>query len=121
MAKGFSFETFGTTLSPMVSRTTLYNWAEQYPDFLDAKNQAYDCRLQWLEVERNKIITGESKGNPAPLIFTFKCVEQKLYFDKTIQEVQQKQSIDDVDTSKLSDDELSQLDALISKCKKPNS
>ena len=46
MAKGFSFESFAGLIE--VQGQTIYNWLESEPDFLEAKNAAFDkSRLFW--------------------------------------------------------------------------
>lgn len=129
MSNGDSFETFGVYLRKMrhtpreekpICRKTLYNWADQFPEFLHAKNFAFDCRLHSDEQSAKGLISGELKGNASVLIHKMKCVEPKLYLEKTVQEVHNKHSIEDVDTSKLSDEELATLNGLITKCTKPN-
>lgn len=127
MSAGDSFETFGVFLKRRgltpnqekpIHRDTLYNWAELYPEFSDAKKFAFDCRLYSDEQDQKAFIKGDSKGNPAVFIHKIKCTEPKLYLEKTVTEVHNKNTMDDVDTSKLNDEELSQLSDLIGKCKK---
>lgn len=46
MAKGFSFESFAGLIE--VQGQTIYNWLESEPEFLEAKNAAFDkSRLFW--------------------------------------------------------------------------
>lgn len=127
MLAGDSFETFGVFLKLKgltpedenpITRSTLYNWANSIPEFLDAKTHAFDCRLYKDEQSQKGYISGENKGNPSVLIHKLKCTEPKLYLEKTVTEVHSKNTMEDIDTSKLNDEELSQLSDLIGKCKK---
>lgn len=46
MSAGYSYETFGATID--VARSTVFNWEEQFPEFLDAKRKAFDkCQQFW--------------------------------------------------------------------------
>lgn len=59
MAKGFSFETFGATIG--VHRGTLYDWANLYPEFAEAKSLAFDsCQLEWEKIGREYVINESS-------------------------------------------------------------
>lgn len=71
MAKGYSFESFAGLIG--VQRATIYNWVEKHPQFLDAKNTAFEkSRLFW---ERIGVAgtTGKLPGwNPTGWIFNMK-------------------------------------------------
>lgn len=47
MAQGGSFESFAAT--PRVSFATLYNWEDEFPDFLEAKNKGMALNLKFYE------------------------------------------------------------------------
>jgi hypothetical protein len=47
MSKGYSFESFGADVN--CSRKTLYNWAEENPEFMDAKKVGEEKALKFLE------------------------------------------------------------------------
>lgn len=65
MAQGFSYETFGATIG--VCRATVYSWEKVFPEFLDAKRNAFDlCQLFWERLGVENIITTnefEKEGN----------------------------------------------------------
>lgn len=68
-ADGYSFESFGGVIG--VSKQTLYNWCDQYPEFLDAK-KTYETasQLEWEKRLRSLATTGE--GNATAIIFGLK-------------------------------------------------
>lgn len=39
MSQGFSFETFGAVVN--ASKVTLYKWTKDFPDFMNAKKEAF--------------------------------------------------------------------------------
>ena len=46
MSKGFSFESFAGVIG--AAKQTIYNWLEANPEFMDAKNAAFEkSRLFW--------------------------------------------------------------------------
>jgi hypothetical protein len=49
MKDGFSFESFGGIIG--VSKKTLYNWADNFPEFLHAKERGTSFSLFWWEKE----------------------------------------------------------------------
>lgn len=68
-ALGYSFESFGGVVG--VSKQTLYNWCERYPEFLDAK-KTYETasQLEWEKRLRTLATSGE--GNATAIIFGLK-------------------------------------------------
>lgn len=56
MAEGGSFESFGAEVG--VCRFTLYNWAERYPKFFDAKHLGESKALKFYEDAGKAIMTG---------------------------------------------------------------
>jgi len=72
MSEGLSFDSFGAEVK--VSRVTLYNWVEKYPEFQDAKSEAEMRSLQWWEKVGRSGMLGKIKGfNPAIYIFSMKA------------------------------------------------
>lgn len=72
MSTGMSYETFAATIN--TSRATLYNWEKQYPDFLDAKKEAFERGQEFWEKQG---IAGlweskDGKMNSAMWIFNMK-------------------------------------------------
>ena len=67
MEKGLSFESFAGVLR--VSKQTLYNWAEQNQEFLDAKNVGTELARLWWESKATDYLlnmektTRDSDGN----------------------------------------------------------
>lgn len=62
MEQGFSFESFAGVLR--VSKQTIYNWSEEFPEFLDAKRQGTELsRLWWEKTGHNGMFMG-GKDNP---------------------------------------------------------
>jgi len=87
MAKGLSFETFGTVIG--VDRATIYKWAKpenkhKYQGFYDAKRIAFEeCRAWWEKVG-NGLATGSKSvkhGNSAVWIYNMKCRFAKEWRD----------------------------------------
>lgn len=71
MSEGLSFDSFGAEVK--VSRVTLYNWIEKYPEFQDAKSEGEMRSLQWWEKIGRSGMVGKIKGfNPAIYIFSMK-------------------------------------------------
>lgn len=61
MSNGLSYETFSAVIG--VSRAVLYDWEKAYPEFLDAKKEAFDqCQLFW-EKEGAKGLWNETHYN----------------------------------------------------------
>lgn len=61
MKLGKSFETFAGKIR--VSRRTLYDWVESYPEFKEAKEIAFPGREFFVEDKILKVATGEQRGN----------------------------------------------------------
>ena len=71
MAQGYPFETFAVQVG--VSRTTLYNWAETFPEFLDALKRGRDESLKWFIDAGRAGMVGKIKDfNPTVWIFMMK-------------------------------------------------
>jgi hypothetical protein len=69
MEEGLSFESFAGAIG--VCKQTLYNWIEQYPEFLDAKKAGFEkSRLTWERIGLKIAKNGE--GNPTAFIFNMK-------------------------------------------------
>lgn len=49
MASGLSFESFSAETNPFACERTLYNWVEQYPDFFQAKTEAFALNRKFWE------------------------------------------------------------------------
>lgn len=70
MGSGYSFESFAGLIG--VSRATIYNWVER-PDFLDAKNIAFEkSRLFWERIGLEGTQGQIEKWNPTGWIFNMK-------------------------------------------------
>lgn len=69
-----------------VCKQTLFNWAEEHPEFLDALTRAKALRQVWWErVHRKCASTGE--GNAASIQFGLKNIAPDDYRDKVEQEL----------------------------------
>ena len=55
-----------------VSRQTIYQWAEDYPDFSDALNEARAASALWWEERALEMASGKAEGAPAMVIFGLK-------------------------------------------------
>lgn len=91
MAKGLSFETFGTEIG--VCKFTIYEWAKEenkhkYPGFSNAKKIAQgECEKYW-ETMGNLIARGDMKnGNSGVWIYNMKCRFPKVWRPKKEVEV----------------------------------
>jgi hypothetical protein len=49
MAKGLSYESFGATLTPRISRSALYLWEKEHDEFMNAKKTGADASLLFWE------------------------------------------------------------------------
>jgi transposase len=83
LGEGYSLASFGGIIG--AARQTIYNWADEYPEFLDAikKGRAKGQRL-WESRLANQAITGE--GNTAAIIFAMKNLYQDDWADKIVNE-----------------------------------
>lgn len=68
MKRGYSFEAFGGEIS--VSKQTLYNWAERYPSFFDAKEIAMSHSRKFWETIAIDACRGQIKI-PAQAVWVF--------------------------------------------------
>lgn len=73
MSQGLSFETFAAVIG--TSRATIYNWADNIPEFLDAKKTAMDlCQLFWEKKGLDGLYsTKECHFNSSVWIFNMKA------------------------------------------------
>ena len=79
MAEGFSFESFAGLLG--VSKQTIYNWLEHFPEFVDAKKAGFEAsRLTWEKI--GKKIADEGSGNATAFIFNMKNRFREDWNDK---------------------------------------
>ena len=91
MAKGYSYTTF--SLEANVTSTTLYEWEKSYPEFAEAKVEAFDAAKKFFEDRlMAKIDAGPASINAKNidttcLIFALKTRFHKEYGDKSKQEL----------------------------------
>ena len=79
MAEGLSFESFAAVVK--CCKQTLYNWAKDFPQFLDAKNKGFEeSRLFWEKMGINIAKSGE--GNSTAFIFNMKNRFREDWNDK---------------------------------------
>lgn len=69
MTEGLSFESFAGLIG--VCKQTIYNWLEQFPEFVDAKKTGFEAsRLTWERI--GKKIAEDGTGNSTAFIFNMK-------------------------------------------------
>lgn len=79
MKNGYSFESFAGLIG--VSKQTIYDWTKANPDFLDAKERAFEAsRLTWERIGKNIATSGE--GNATAYIFNMKNRFKEDWSDK---------------------------------------
>lgn len=71
MTQGYSFESFGADVEGIACVATLYNWAKEHPEFLEAKKKGQQaCRKFW---ETQGLVGMHTKGfNATVWIFNMK-------------------------------------------------
>ena len=91
MSEGYSFRSFGAVVG--VSRKTLYEWVDKYPEFAEAKDIAtskaqmfFEKRLNWKLSGDQKIVQKSKNVDVSCLIFALKTRFSKDYSDKQIVE-----------------------------------
>lgn len=87
LSKGLSFESFGGTIN--VSRATVFNWANDIPEFKKAKEVGYQKALSFYEKILSAKVSGQKiegfdpkKSDTACLIFALKTRFHKIYGEK---------------------------------------
>jgi len=73
MSQGLSYESFSAVVG--TSRSTLYNWEKDFPEFLDAKKIGVECsQLFWEKIGLAQAVGDKDygKGNCASWIFNMK-------------------------------------------------
>ena len=79
MAQGLSFESFGAIIG--VAEQTLHNWLVDFPDFLEAKREAFTkSRLFWEKIGIQQATIGQ--GNSTAFVFNMKNRFPKEWRDK---------------------------------------
>lgn len=102
MTKGFSYESFAATIR--TSRASLYNWEKQYPEFLDAKKEAFEqCQYWWEKQGINGLHSDQDspKINPAMWIFNMKSRFRWKDEDPKVNEIQEREVLTIEDKKKL--------------------
>jgi len=72
MEQGLSFESFAGVVG--TCRSTLYNWADSHPEFLDAKSRGRDLNLLTWE----KMFAAKARGLPQAKDFDRTCIIFKM-------------------------------------------
>lgn len=79
MAQGFSFESFGAVID--TAEQTLHNWLIDFPEFLEAKREAFTkSRMFWEQIGVTQAKTGV--GNSTAFVFNMKNRFPKEWRDK---------------------------------------
>lgn len=81
MSDGYSFESFAGRHDVRVAIDTLYNWANLFPDFSEAKRQACAARLKAHEERALQIARG-GRGNATMQMFIMRT-QHKSWQEKT--------------------------------------
>jgi len=85
MRAGFSLTAFAGMIG--VSRSTLNNWMDAYPEFLEAASRAKAARLlHWEETAIRVAKEGGGPGSATLIVFSLKNMAPEEYADK--QEIQ---------------------------------
>lgn len=79
MRGGASITAFAAEIG--VSRSTLHNWAEDYPEFLDALKRGKAACAAWWEEQARRVAV-EGGGNAALIIFALKNMGADDWRDK---------------------------------------
>lgn len=85
MAKGHSFESFGGVV--LCGVRTLYDWAERFPEFAEAKAIAQMCGLLDIEKDLYGKRKGKGKGDTNAIMFALRTRYHKIYGEKMQQKV----------------------------------
>ncbi len=72
MGQGFSFESFAADVD--TTRSTLYYWEKNFPEFSDAKKRGREKCLKALEAAGLGLTFGQIKGNSTSWIFQMKNI-----------------------------------------------
>jgi len=83
MSQGKSFSTFGSTIGFV--RSTMYLWAEKFPEFGDAKDQGEQLAQEWFEEKLLLKTTDSTVGkniDTSCLIFALKTRFHKTYGER---------------------------------------
>jgi hypothetical protein len=83
MKDGFSIGAFAGNIG--VCRATIFNWADDYPEFLDAVKRAKAASQLWWE-RRHQEFAMKGEGNAASIIFGLKNRASDDWQDKQVQE-----------------------------------
>ena len=79
MSEGYSVTGFAGIIG--VSRQTVYNWADEYPEFFDALKTAQAAAGVWWEDQLRNIVAG-GEGNATAAIFGLKNRSADEWRDK---------------------------------------
>lgn len=89
MSQGFSFSTFGAVVN--VGRTTLYDWVDEYPEFKEAKEIAFQKAQRFFEQRLMAKVAGMKIKNVDQKLIDTSCLifALKTRFHKDYSEKQQ--------------------------------
>lgn len=84
MKSGLSYETFAATINK--SRETLYEWEKQFPEWAEAKKQAFDhCQLLWEKMGVSGAAGKIKYFNSTAWTFNMRCRFPKQFADSNNQ------------------------------------
>jgi transposase-like protein len=85
LAKGHSVAAFAGHIS--VNRDTVYEWAEQHPEFKAAKDIGINAATKWWEDRLiDSALNGKAGGNVTAIIFGLKNRAHKDWSDRIVSE-----------------------------------
>lgn len=84
LAGGYSVTAFAGDIG--VSRATIFNWANEHPEFLDALKEGQAAAVKWWEGALH-VVAKEGKGNATACIFGLKNRASDDWADKVHTEI----------------------------------
>lgn len=102
---GHAGESFtGIAVKLGVTKTTIYRWMDDYPDFRAAMERARECnQVAWESLMRTQAVTG--KGNATAGIFMMKNLFPDDFKDRREHDVSGKVGVFEIDFTGYDDDE----------------
>lgn len=81
MAQGYSYECFGATID--VARSTVFKWADDFPEFSDAKRIAFDkCLVFWEKLGIEHVLTSKNAKSLNTGVWVFNMKNRFKWTDR---------------------------------------